>query len=49
MVYGEIKKNANYSEIDLNRILKIYTQQIFEDVEINLKNNVLTVNLKEYQ
>ena len=48
MVYGEIKKNANYSEIDLNRILKIYTQQFFEDVEINLKNNVLTVNLKEY-
>ena len=29
MVYGEIKKNANYSEIDLNRILKIYTQQNF--------------------
>ena len=49
MVYGEIKKNANYSEIDLNRILKnFYSTDFFEDVEVNLKNNVLTVNLKEY-
>ena len=49
MVYGEIKKNANYSEIDLNRILKnLYSTEFFEDVEVNLKNNVLTVNLKEY-
>ena len=49
MVYGEIKKNANYSEIDLNRILKnLYSTEFFEDVEVNSKNNVLTVNLKEY-
>ena len=49
LVYGEIKKNANYSEIDLNRILKnLYSTEFFEDVEVNLKNNVLTINLKEY-
>ena len=28
-VYGEIELNKNYSEVDLNKILKIFTAQIF--------------------
>ena len=48
LVYGKIKKQ-DYSNSDINNILKnLYSTNFFEDVEINLSNNTLTINLKEY-
>ena len=49
-IYGEIELKKDYSDKDLNNILKnLYDTEFFEDVNVQLKNNVLTVNLKEYQ
>ena len=48
-VYGEIEIGKDYSDNDLNLILKkLYETDFFEDIKINLSNNVLTLNLKEY-
>ena len=48
-VYGEIEIGKDYSDTDLNLILKkLYETNFFEDIKINLTNNVLTLNLKEY-
>ena len=48
-IYGDIKINENYSEIDLNNILNnLYLTNFFEDVNIELKNGVLSINLVEY-
>ena len=48
-VYGEIEIGKDYSDTDLNLILKkLYETDFFEDIKINLSNNILTLNLKEY-
>ncbi len=48
-VYGEIELNKNYLESDLNKILyNLYSTEFFEDVKLNLANNTLTIDLKEY-
>ncbi len=48
-IYGGIKKGANYSESDLNKILtNLYSTNFFRDVRINLVNGTLKVNLIEY-
>ena len=48
-IYGEIKINSNYSDSDLNKILNnLYSTEFFDDVTINLNNNILKINLKEY-
>ena len=48
-LYGDIKINQDYSDKDLNRILKnLYETEFFDDVKVSLSNNILTVNLKEY-
>ncbi len=48
-IYGDIKINENYSEIDLNNILNnLYLTNFFEDVNVELKNGVLSINLVEY-
>ena len=48
-VYGEIEIGKDYSDNDLNLILKkLYETDFFEDIKINLSNNILTLNLKEY-
>ena len=48
-VYGDIEIGKDYSEADLNKVLnKLYETEFFENVEINLKNNILLINLKEY-
>ena len=48
-VYGEIKIGENYSEGDLNEILtNLYKTDFFENIQINLKNNVLNIDLEEY-
>ena len=49
IIYGEINKNEDYSEQDLNRIINnLYSTNFFEDVKLELKNNILKVNLVEY-
>ena len=48
-IYGEIKDNKIYSEKKSNQILKnLYDTGFFENVEVSFKNNILTINLKEY-
>ena len=48
-IYGDIKVNENYSEKKLNDILnKLYKTNFFENVDVKLLNNILTVNLKEF-
>ena len=48
-IYGEVKKNKDISENDINKILNnLYSTDFFEDVKINLNNNVLTIIVKEY-
>ena len=46
----KVQKNKDISENDLNKILNnLYSTNFFEDVKINLNNNILTISLKEYQ
>ena len=48
-VYGDIKINKDYSEREVNQILNnLYETEFFEDIKINLKNNILKISLKEY-
>ncbi len=48
-IYGEINNNEDYSERDLNRIINnLYSTNFFEDVKLELKNNILKINLVEY-
>ena len=48
-VYGEIEPNKDYTEIDINEILqKLYETDFFQDIVINLENNTLSINVKEY-
>ena len=48
-IYGDIKLNQEYSENDLNEILRsLYETEFFEDIKIKLKKNVLTISVKEF-
>ena len=48
-VYGEIKTNKDYSESDINEVLNnLYSTNFFEDVKLELKNNIFIINVKEY-
>ena len=48
-IYGDVDLNKDYSDLDLDRILKnLYETEFFEDVNLELKNNTLRINLKEY-
>ena len=48
-IYGDIKINQNYSDQDLNKILNnLFSTNFFEDVKIQLNNNILTINLIEH-
>ena len=50
IIYGEIKKNVNYREKDLNTIINnLYSTELFENVSVKIENNVLKVNLVEYK
>ena len=49
IIYGDIELNKNILEKDINEIIrKLYSTNFFEEVNINFKNNVLSVKLKEY-
>ena len=48
-IYGDIKINENYTEQDLNRILNnLFSTNFFEDVQVELSNNVLNIKLIEH-
>ena len=48
-VYGNIELNKDYKETNLNQVLKdLYETKFFEDIKIEIKNNVLILNVKEY-
>jgi len=48
IVFGDIKINTNYSESDLNFILKnLYETNFFNEIKLNIKNNTLNIDLIE--
>ena len=48
-IYGDIELNKEYSDKDLDKILKdLYKTDFFEDIKIEIQNNTLAINLKEY-
>ena len=48
-IYGKIKLNENYNERDINNVLQnLNSTNFFEDIDINLSNNTLVINVKEY-
>ena len=48
-IYGKIEINENYTEKDINDVLQnLNTTNFFEDIDINLSNNTLIINVKEY-
>ena len=48
-IYGKIRLNQDYSEVELNKVLKnLYSTDFFENVTLDLQNNILKINLKEY-
>ena len=49
LIYGNIELNKNIVEKDINEIIKnLYSTNFFEEVNIDFKNNILSINLKEY-
>ena len=48
-VYGEIEIGKNYTNSDLNEILKkLFDTNFFEDINVNLSNGNLIIEVKEY-
>ena len=48
-IYGEIETNKDFSEKDLNKVLKnLNSTDFFQDIKINIKNNILEIQLTEY-
>ena len=48
-LYGDIETKKDYQGKDLNDIVKkLYSTDFFEDVQVELSNNILKINLKEY-
>ena len=48
-IYGGVKIGEDYIDKDLDRIIKnLYGTNFFEDINVNLSNNTLTINLKEF-
>ena len=47
--FSKLKKNVDLTENEINRALKdIYETNFFEQVDISIKNKILTINVKEY-
>jgi outer membrane protein insertion porin family len=47
-VYGEIEINKDYSDDDLNTVIKrLYDTKFFSDISTSFSNGVLRINLKE--
>jgi outer membrane protein insertion porin family len=48
-VYGEIKINQNISETEINNVLNnLYSTNFFEDVKIQINNNIINIKVIEY-
>ena len=48
IVFGDIKKDQNYEEEDVNILLKkLYDTTFFSNIVIELKDGVLNINVKE--
>ncbi len=49
-VYGNLKElNSDYSKSDLDNILKnLYSTNFFENVSVDIRNNILYISLEEY-
>ena len=48
-IYGEISDKENYTDQDINNILKnLYSTDFFEDINISFENKILRINVKEY-
>jgi outer membrane protein insertion porin family len=48
-VYGEIELDKDYDAITVNKIIKnLYSTNFFEDIQVNIKNEVLQIYVKEY-
>jgi outer membrane protein insertion porin family len=48
-IYGKIDLNVDYSNKDLDQILKnLYSTDFFEDINVKLENNTLKISLREY-
>ena len=49
ILYGKIKIKEDLSEKKINEIINnLNSTNFFEDIDIEIKNNILTLNLKEY-
>ncbi len=49
ILYGDIKIGKDYSEAEVNEIIKnLYSTNFFEDVKVSLNNNTLKLELKEH-
>ena len=48
-VYGNVELGKNYSNEELNEVLKsLFSTNFFEDVTLNISNNILSIRVKEY-
>ena len=48
-VYGDIDLNKDYSNFDLDKILKnLYETNFFDDIKISLTKGILSITVKEY-
>ena len=49
ILYGKIKIKEDLNEKKINEIINnLNSTNFFEDIDIEIKNNILTLNLKEY-
>ncbi len=49
LIYGELEKNKDYSEKDLDKVLKnLFSTDFFKDININITNKILKISVKEY-
>ena len=50
IIYGEIKKNKDYLEKDINKVINnLYSTGLFEDINIVLEKNTLLIDVIEYK
>ena len=48
LVLGNIELNKNYNSEDVNKVLKnLYQSDFFENIEIEVNDNILVLNIKE--
>ena len=49
MVYGEIQLNKDFSERDINKVIKnLYSTDFFQNLDVRLESNILKINVLEY-